>query len=91
MSFADLLPVVAWTAAIVIGVAKAITILTPTPDPSTTWGKVYRGIEVAALLVGKAKDSGIVPTNATADAAVNRIVGAVEAAERPAPPAQPQS
>lgn len=38
--------------------AQIITIITPTPDPNSKIGKVYRIIEVLAGLVGKAKQGG---------------------------------
>jgi hypothetical protein len=44
----------------VVTTASAITAMTPTPDPNTTWGKVYRGIEIAGLVVAKAKQRGVV-------------------------------
>ena len=44
-------------------VAKAFCAVTPTPAPNTPWGRIYRAIEIAALLVGKAKEAGVpVPT-----------------------------
>ena len=46
----------------VISTASAICALTPTPDPATPRGKLYRVVEIAALLVGRAKDSGMLPT-----------------------------
>ena len=38
--------------------AALIVSLTPTPNPSTTWGKVYKFIELVALNFGKAKETG---------------------------------
>ena len=37
--------------------ASVITAMTPTPDPTTLLGKIYQYIEIAALVVGRAKDS----------------------------------
>lgn len=54
-------------AAAVVTLASAVCAMTPTPDPSTTWGKVYRFIEMAAMVVGKAKQTGIVPSNPKID------------------------
>ena len=70
----------------VVTVASAFCAATPTPDPKTPLGKIYRGIEIAGLLVGKAKEAGFVP----ADPAVDKIAaGAVAAAgellDKPAP------
>jgi hypothetical protein len=53
---------------VVIAVASGICALTPTPAPDTAWGCAYRAIEIAALLVGKAKDRGLVAPNAAAEA-----------------------
>lgn len=39
----------------VVMLASAICALTPTPNPNTTWGKVYKFIELLALNIGKAK------------------------------------
>ena len=36
-------------------IAKAFCAATSTPDPKTTWGKLYNLIEILALTVGKAK------------------------------------
>lgn len=55
----------------VVTITSAICALTPTPDPSTTWGKVYRAIEYAALIVGKAKQAGVVPANPKVDKVVD--------------------
>jgi hypothetical protein len=40
---------------IVIGMAKLIVSTTGTPDPATAFGRIYRIIEVLALILGKAK------------------------------------
>jgi hypothetical protein len=50
----NLTNVVAAAGAVCIA-ASAITALTPTPDPSTKLGKLYKIIELLALVVGKAK------------------------------------
>jgi hypothetical protein len=58
----------AWqhTAALTLGVIALINILageivawTHTPDPSTTWGKIYRGIEFLGRITKKAKEDGV--------------------------------
>lgn len=46
---------------LVISVASGVCAATPTPDPNTAWGKVYRAIEFLGLLVGKAKEEGLIP------------------------------
>jgi hypothetical protein len=58
--------------------ASLFTALTPTPDPSTTWGKVYRIIERVALLTAKAKQSGMIPTNPAADKLAQEAVEAAK-------------
>ena len=40
----------------VIVLASSICALTKTPDPNTTYGKVYKVIEFLALNIGKAKE-----------------------------------
>ncbi|AWJ93820.1 hypothetical protein Sp245p_28790 (plasmid) [Azospirillum baldaniorum] len=42
----------------VVIAASLITSGTPTPDPNTALGKVYRAVELLALVFGKAKDRG---------------------------------
>jgi len=42
----------------IVTLAALFTNHTATPDPDTAWGKVYRYIEKARLMWGKAKDSG---------------------------------
>lgn len=37
--------------------SQIITVFTPTPDPATKIGKIYRVIEICAGLVGKAKQA----------------------------------
>lgn len=51
---ADLLPY----AGVLVAVASAFVAATPTPPPGTFWAKVYKVIEVLALVIGKAKDKG---------------------------------
>lgn len=40
--------------------ASAFCAATPTPPPNTVLGRVYRVVETLALLVGKAKQMGLV-------------------------------
>lgn len=42
----------------IIALASAICALTPTPDPNTLLGKLYKLIEILALNVGKSKQTG---------------------------------
>ena len=53
----DVLP--AWLNAAlgVFAAAKAVTILTPTPSDDRWLGRLYRLIECAALVVGRAKNA----------------------------------
>ena len=62
-------------AAVVVTTAGAICAMTKTPPPDTAWGKVYRGIEIAALLIGRAKDSGLIPDNKAADVIAQEVIG----------------
>lgn len=39
----------------IISVASAFCAATPTPPTNTTWGKLYKLIEFAAMNIGKAK------------------------------------
>ena len=43
--------------------AKAFCAATETPAANTTWGKIYRFIEIAALTVGKSKQNSVVKTD----------------------------
>lgn len=46
----------------IVTIASAICAATPTPDPNTKLGKLYKIIEFLAFNFGKAKDKGpIVP------------------------------
>jgi hypothetical protein len=40
--------------------AAGVCAITPTPDPNTRLGKIYRLIEFLGLVVGKAKDTGLI-------------------------------
>jgi hypothetical protein len=53
-----------------ISSASAWCAAVPTPPPNTPWGKIYRGIEYAGFLIGKAKQVGVpAPTMAEVQAA----------------------
>lgn len=43
----------------IVTTASIITAGTRTPNPNTFWGKCYRVLELFALVVGKAKQSGL--------------------------------
>jgi hypothetical protein len=43
----------------VVTVASAICAITPTPNPTTKWGKIYMILEFLAINIGKAKDKGV--------------------------------
>jgi hypothetical protein len=48
----------------IVVLASLIVAGTRTPDPKTFLGKVYKGVEYAALNFGKAKDTGVKNTSA---------------------------
>lgn len=41
--------------------ASVFTAATPTPDPQSPLGRLYRIVELVALVAGRAKDTGIPP------------------------------
>jgi len=45
----------------VVTLASAICAITPTPPPGSRWAGLYRLIEIAGLVVGHAKETGIAP------------------------------
>jgi len=45
--------------ALALVVCSGLTNILTTPDPATTWGKVYRIIEYGAWIGAKAKESGV--------------------------------
>jgi len=42
----------------VVAVASALAAVIPTPDPATVWGRLYRLIDLLALNILKAKETG---------------------------------
>lgn len=46
--------------------ASAIAMITPTPDPKTPFGKVYKVLDVLALNVLHAKETGVTPDSLAA-------------------------
>lgn len=47
--------------------ARLICVATPTPSPDSRWARAYRLIEVIALEVGHAKDTGLLPKTPAID------------------------
>jgi len=45
----------------VVTAASALAAATPTPPPGTRAARLYRYLEIAALLVGRAKETGTLP------------------------------
>ncbi|HEV2185910.1 MAG TPA: hypothetical protein VGR70_01805 [Stellaceae bacterium] len=64
--------------AVVVTAASAFCAATPTPDPTTTKGKIYHWIEIAGLVVGRAKESGVVRDDPKADAIAGKAVALAE-------------
>lgn len=78
---------VAWLP-VVVAAASVITALTPTPDPASRLGKVYRVFEVAALVVGRAKDRGLIPPNPRAERIAGQVAVAREVIEATVVPSE---
>jgi hypothetical protein len=47
--------------------ASLVTSWTPTPPPGTRLARAYHYLELAALLFGRAKDSGVLPATPNVD------------------------
>jgi hypothetical protein len=58
----------------VVIAASMITSLTPTPAPGTRLARVYRCLELAALLFGRAKDTGALPATPQVDKALAEAI-----------------
>lgn len=56
MNVADIITALGVSGVILHFAAQLITIFTPTPNPATVIGKIYKVIESLAGLVGQAKD-----------------------------------
>lgn len=54
--------------------ASVITSITPTPTPGSRLARVYRYIEIAAVLFGRAKDTGALPATPAADKALAEAI-----------------
>jgi len=50
--------------------ASLVTSLTPTPAPGTKLARIYQLIEYAALLFGRAKQTGVLPATPQLDKAL---------------------
>lgn len=61
----------------IVTIASIIVAGTPTPDPNTALGRIYKVIEVAALVVGKAKDPGGTAPAQSSSASVSKLGGLV--------------
>jgi hypothetical protein len=72
----DIMTIVEIGAATIFGAAKLLTIAVRTPDPTTPLGKAYHVVEVIALVIGRAKDTGLIPSNPAVDAAEKDVVAA---------------
>lgn len=81
----DQLEGVASIACVIVTGASAFCAATSTPDPNSTRGKIYRYIEFAALLVGRAKQEGLVREDPGNVAIADKI--ATDAAAIVEPPA----
>ena len=57
----DQLVAFAAVAGSIVTAASAVCAMTPTPAPGTRLARLYRCLEIAALLVGHAKETGILP------------------------------
>lgn len=82
---------------VVVTVASAICAATPTPAPGSRLARAYRIIEIAGLMVGRAKQTGLVQVDPRAEKVGDNIVAVVSAlASRretapPPPPAFPHT
>jgi hypothetical protein len=64
----------------VVIAASLITSMTPTPAPGTRLARIYRYIELAALLFGRAKQTGQLPAVPELDKALEDALKAAKAA-----------
>lgn len=64
--------------AVLYAAAKAVTILVPTPPPASRWGRVYHLIEIFALVVGHAKETGVLPATPSLDKSVEDAIALVQ-------------
>lgn len=67
MDYLALVEHVAAVVGAVVMAASAYCARTDTPDPTTLRGKLYHGVEMLALVVGKAKQMGVMPSDPAAE------------------------
>lgn len=58
--------------------ASLFTSWTPTPAPGTPRARLYRYLELAALLFGRAKDTGVLPATPEVDAVIKEAINLVK-------------
>lgn len=63
----------------VVITASLVVSLTPTPAPGTRLARLYRYIELAALLFGRAKQTGQLPATPQLDKALEDALKAIKA------------
>jgi hypothetical protein len=54
--------------------ASVLTSITPTPAAGTRLAHIYRYLELAALLFGRAKQAGVLPATIAADRALAKAI-----------------
>ena len=69
----------------VVIAASLLTSATPTPAPGTKLARAYRYLELAALLFGRAKDTGRLPATVAVDKALADAI-ALASKGKPAAP-----
>jgi len=42
----------------VVALAAGVAAVTPTPKPGSTWAKIYKVLDIIALNIGRAKETG---------------------------------
>ena len=62
--------------------ASLVISLTPTPAPGTALARIYRAIEIAALVFGRAKQTGELPALPQLDGSLDAAIALVK---RPPP------
>ena len=62
----------------VVIAASIITSMTPTPAPGCRLARAYRVLELAALLFGRAKDTGLLPAATKTDQALKEAIELVK-------------
>ncbi len=72
----------------IVVAASVIAALTPTPDPASAFGKIYRLLDLLALNILRAKDTAATPPSAPAPAATAAAMPAVASGQTGATPAK---